>query len=128
MSRFTALLSILTSAAAFAPMGRTASSSALKMSFSSELGAQPPLGFWDPLNILEYADEERFERLRFVENKHGRISMLAILGHLVTTAGVRLPGEVAYGLGFDQSSSRPGTRVDVRAPRTKVERDHGKLK
>ena len=65
--------------------------------------AQPPLGFWDPLNILgEHADEERFERLRFVENKHGRISMLAILGHLVTTAGVRLPGEVAYGLGFDQ--------------------------
>jgi hypothetical protein len=26
--------------------------------------------------------------------------MLAILGHLVTTAGVRLPGEIAYGLKF----------------------------
>jgi hypothetical protein len=102
MFRATALLAILASAAAFVPMGRVATSSALKMSFSSELGAQPPLGFWDPLNILEYADEERFERLRFVENKHGRISMLAILGHLVTTAGVRLPGEVAFGLGFDQ--------------------------
>ena len=52
------------------------------------------------MNILEYADEERFERLRFVEVKHGRISMLAMLGHLVTTAGLRLPGEVAFGLSF----------------------------
>jgi hypothetical protein len=26
--------------------------------------------------------------------------MLAILGHLVTTAGVRLPGEIAYGVPF----------------------------
>lgn len=28
--------------------------------------------------------------------------MLAILGHLVTTAGVRLPGEIAYGLPFSE--------------------------
>ena len=84
MFRVTALLAILASTVAFAPMGRMVTSSALKMSFESELGAQPPLGFWDPLDILRYADEERFERLRFVENKHGRISMLAILGHLVS--------------------------------------------
>jgi hypothetical protein len=44
--------------------------------------------------------QERFDRLRTVETKHGRISMLAILGHLVTTAGVRLPGDIAYGLPF----------------------------
>ena len=35
-----------------------------------------------------------------VEVKHGRISMLAILGHLVTTAGYRLPGDIAYGVPF----------------------------
>jgi hypothetical protein len=64
------------------------------------IGAQAPLGFWDPLGLLKDADEERFERLREVETKHGRISMLAILGHLVTTAGVRLPGEIAYGVPF----------------------------
>lgn len=34
---------------------------------------------------------ERFERLRYVEIKHGRISMLAVLGHLVQE-NVRLPG------------------------------------
>ena len=76
------------------------SSSALKMSFEDALGAQPPLGFWDPLGLLIDADEERFDRLRTVETKHGRISMLAILGHLVTTAGVRLPGDIAYGTPF----------------------------
>merc|ERR1711998_724077 len=65
--------------------------------FEDALGAQPPLGFWDPLGLLNDADEERFDRLRTVETKHGRISMLAILGHLVTTAGVRLPGDIAFG-------------------------------
>ena len=50
-----------------------ARSSALKMSFESEIGAQAPLGFWDPLGLLVDADQERFDRLRTVETKHGRI-------------------------------------------------------
>lgn len=61
------------------------------MSFESELGAQAPLGYWDPLYLVENADQERFDRLRYVEIKHGRISMLAVLGHLVQE-NVRLPG------------------------------------
>lgn len=72
----------------------------LFMQFETELGAQPPLGFWDPLGLLKDVDEERFVRLRNVETKHGRIAMLAILGHLVTSAGIRLPGEIAFGLPF----------------------------
>lgn len=67
------------------------SSTAMKMSFESEIGAQPPLGFWDPLYLLEDADQARFDRLRYVEIKHGRISMLAVLGHIVQE-NVRLPG------------------------------------
>lgn len=58
-------------------------------------------GGWDPLGLLNDADQERFDRLRYVETKHGRISMLAILGHMVTTAGVRVPlgpNEVKNGL------------------------------
>jgi len=62
--------------------------------FEQEVGAQPPLGFWDPLGLLENADQDRFDRLREVELKHGRVSMLAVLGHVVTTAGVRLPGDI----------------------------------
>ena len=100
MFRVSFFVAIMASAVAFAPMGRKATSSGLKMSFQSELGAQPPLGFWDPLNLLKDADQERFDRLRYVEVKHGRISMLAILGHLVTTAGYRLPGKIAYQVAF----------------------------
>mmetsp|Transcript_18829 Transcript_18829/g.17045 ORF Transcript_18829/g.17045 Transcript_18829/m.17045 type:complete len:200 (+) Transcript_18829:42-641(+) len=100
MFRVVAFLAAILSVAAFAPVARVAKSNALKMSFESEIGAQAPLGFWDPLGLLKDADAARFERLRTVETKHGRISMLAILGHLVTTAGVRLPGEIAYGVPF----------------------------
>ncbi len=97
-----AIIAILATAVAFKPPASTRVTRAddLKMAFSSELGAQPPLGFWDPLGLLNDADQERFDRLRYVETKHGRISMLAILGHLVTTAGVRLPGDIAYGIKF----------------------------
>jgi hypothetical protein len=42
------------------------------------------------------ADVERFERLRYVEIKHGRISMLAVAGYLITAAGVRLPGDIDF--------------------------------
>jgi hypothetical protein len=38
----------------------------LRGDFEEELGAQPPLGFWDPLGLLEKADEQRFQRLRAV--------------------------------------------------------------
>mmetsp|Transcript_1156 Transcript_1156/g.1203 ORF Transcript_1156/g.1203 Transcript_1156/m.1203 type:complete len:201 (+) Transcript_1156:75-677(+) len=100
MFRAAAIIASFAGVAAFAPAGRMAASSALKMGFESEIGAQPPLGFWDPLGLLAEADQERFDRLRYVETKHGRIAMLAILGHLVTSAGIRLPGEIAYGLPF----------------------------
>eukprot|EP00597_Dinobryon_sp_UTEXLB2267_P016392 CAMPEP_0201093024 /NCGR_PEP_ID=MMETSP0812-20130820/1562_1 /ASSEMBLY_ACC=CAM_ASM_000668 /TAXON_ID=98059 /ORGANISM="Dinobryon sp., Strain UTEXLB2267" /LENGTH=200 /DNA_ID=CAMNT_0047344949 /DNA_START=93 /DNA_END=695 /DNA_ORIENTATION=+ len=101
MFKFITIISTIASVAAFsASAGRVARSTALKMGYENAIGAQPPLGFWDPLGLLKDADQERFDRLRTVETKHGRISMLAILGHLVTTAGVRLPGEIAYGVPF----------------------------
>ena len=100
MFRTIALLAAIVGTSAFAPASVATRSSALKMSFEDALGAQAPLGFWDPLGLLKDADQERFDRLRLVETKHGRISLLAILGHLVTSAGVRLPGDIAYGVPF----------------------------
>jgi len=100
MFRVVLTLAALLSVAAFSPASRVARSASLKMGFENEIGAQAPLGFWDPLGLLKDADQERFDRLRTVETKHGRIAQLAILGHLVTTAGVRLPGEIAYGVPF----------------------------
>jgi hypothetical protein len=60
-----------------------ASSSSRKVDFRTALGAQPPLGFWDPLGVLKEATSDDFDRIRGIEVKHGRVAMLAILGHLV---------------------------------------------
>eukprot|EP00522_Entomoneis_paludosa_P014825 CAMPEP_0172451272 /NCGR_PEP_ID=MMETSP1065-20121228/9376_1 /TAXON_ID=265537 /ORGANISM="Amphiprora paludosa, Strain CCMP125" /LENGTH=243 /DNA_ID=CAMNT_0013203207 /DNA_START=103 /DNA_END=834 /DNA_ORIENTATION=+ len=68
--------------------------------FENDFGAQPPLGFFDPLGILEGANASKFNRLRYVEIKHGRISMLAVVGYLVTQAGIRLPGDIS-GIPYD---------------------------
>merc|ERR1712008_2370 len=39
---------------------------------------------------------ERFDRLRYVEVKHGRICQLAFLGQIVTRYGIHLPGDIDY--------------------------------
>jgi Chlorophyll A-B binding protein len=62
--------------------------------FAAELGVQQPLGFWDPLGLLDGKDQARFERLRYVEIKHGRIAMLAVVGYITTEFGYRLPGAI----------------------------------
>ena len=91
--KFTIAATLVASAAAFAPSQVAQSSTALK-AFESELGAQPPLGLFDPLGLLDDADQERFDRLRYVELKHGRISQLAFLGQIVTRNGIHLPGDI----------------------------------
>jgi hypothetical protein len=63
MSRIFFLLASLLSVAAFAPISRVINSNGLKMSYENAIGAQPPLGFWDPLGLLKDADQERFDRL-----------------------------------------------------------------
>jgi len=91
--KFTIATTLFASAAAFAPSQVAQSSTALK-AFESELGAQAPLGLFDPLGLLDDADQERFDRLRYVELKHGRISQLAFLGQIVTRNGIHLPGDI----------------------------------
>ena len=93
------IASLVASAAAFAPAKQAAQSTSLK-AFEDALGAQAPLGFFDPLGLLKSGSQERFDRLRYVELKHGRISMLAVVGYLVQEAGIRLPGELGTGLAF----------------------------
>jgi hypothetical protein len=95
------LATLLTSAAAFAPSQVAQTSTALN-AFESELGVQAPLGFFDPLGLLDDADQERFDRLRYVEVKHGRICQLAFLGNIITRAGYHLPGNIdTAGTQFD---------------------------
>jgi hypothetical protein len=66
------------------------------------------------MGVLNDADQERFDNLRATEMKHGRISMLAILGHIVTSSGVRFPGEIAFGVPF--SSMKTGLAVFTTLP------------
>ena len=88
------IAALIGSAAAFAPAQTGKATTALN-AFENELGAQPPLGFFDPLGLLDDADQERFDRLRYVELKHGRICMLAFLGQITTRAGIYLPGYIS---------------------------------
>ena len=93
------LASLIAGAAAFAPVSQKAAQStttALNMAFEDELGAQAPLGFFDPLGLVADGDQAKFDRLRYVEIKHGRIAMLAVAGYLVQEAGIRLPGNIDY--------------------------------
>jgi hypothetical protein len=50
------------------------------------------LGLWDPLKLISDGNQEKFDALREREIKHGRVSMLAVVGYLTTAAGIRFPG------------------------------------
>jgi hypothetical protein len=47
MFKIVAFLALLSTAIAFVPTGRMKTSTSVSMDFKSEIGAQPPLGFWD---------------------------------------------------------------------------------
>merc|ERR1719362_2415742 len=52
--------------------------------------------------MLDDADQATFDRLRTTEIKHGRVSMLAFLGNIITRAGIHLPGSIdSAGDSFD---------------------------
>lgn len=49
---------------------------------AAQLGAIPPLGFFDPLGFTKIGDEAGFRHLRASELKHGRVAMIASIGAL----------------------------------------------
>ena len=110
MMKLTVLAALAGSAAAFAPIQTSSRATALNVDLSKELGAQMPLGFFDPLGMSSGADasQEEFDRLRWVELKHGRVAMLAVTGYLVTYAGVRFPGAGDIPSGFAALDNLPG--------------------
>eukprot|EP00978_Attheya_sp_CCMP212_P037299 scaffold174699_cov45-Attheya_sp.AAC.2 len=96
MMKIAVIASMVAGVAAFAPAQVSKTSVATNMAFEDELGAQAPLGFFDPLGLVADGDQEKFDRLRYVEIKHGRVCQLAFLGQIVTRAGVHLPGDIDY--------------------------------
>jgi hypothetical protein len=104
------LATLLVSAAAFAPASSTVKTTSLQMSdFSKAIGAQMPLGFFDPMGIMKDADQDKFDLYRKIETKHGRIAMMAVLGHIVTSKGDRMPGMEDCKVGLGGLTSIPGT-------------------
>ena len=108
MMKLAVLAALAGSAAAFAPAQTSSRATALNADLSKELGAQAPLGFFDPLGCVADGNKENFDRLRWVELKHGRIAMLAVTGYLVTYAGVRFPGAGDIPSGFAALDNLPG--------------------
>merc|ERR1712056_118265 len=72
--------------------------------FENELGAQAPLGFWDPLGFTSDGSAENFKRRRATEIKHGRVSMLATMGYITPELVGKLPGYLSPSQGL---SGRP---------------------
>jgi hypothetical protein len=102
MMKLIVVASMVAGAAAFAPAQVSKTSVATNMAFEDALGAQAPLGFFDPLGLVADGDQEKFDRLRYVEIKHGRICQLAFLGQITTRAGIHLPGDIdTSGHSFD---------------------------
>merc|ERR1712151_554688 len=67
--------------------------------FESELGVQPPVGFWDPVGFTKDGDADAFRRRRATEIKHGRVSMLATMGYITPELVGKFPGEISPTLG-----------------------------
>ena len=86
---------MIAAAEAFRPLGRMAASTKLSMKygFEDELGAIPPVGYFDPLKLSEGIDKATFDQYRAAELKHGRVAQLAVVGYLVQE-NYRLPGAI----------------------------------
>ena len=86
---------------------------------SEEVGAMPPLGFFDPLNfskpgrplgvfLQDLSDEEKFAWLRAAELKNGRVAMMATVGAIFQHF-VRLPGFESMPAGIKAIEKAPGS-------------------
>ena len=101
------------SAPALAPASRLAASQ-VSMRAEGEIGVTPPLGVYDPLNLLATPvtyPRRSYERYVELEIKHGRIAMLATVGVITTEAGFRWPGYLSKSLDL-KFEDIPGGALD----------------
>jgi len=91
---------LFSSAKAFRTPSSTLMPTKFLASFNGKdaVGSLPPLGYWDPLGLIENGPygtpEENFFHYRSVELKHGRIAGVAIVG-LLTAETTRFTGELS---------------------------------
>lgn len=75
---------------------------------SGEVGAMPPLGYFDPAGFCKKGDLAGFRNLRAAEIKHGRVAMMAALGAVVQHY-VKFPGFEKVPAGLGAVTTSPGT-------------------
>lgn len=75
---------------------------------STEVGAMPPLGFFDPAGFCKKGDLDGFRNLRAAEIKHGRVAMMAALGAAVQHY-IQFPGFEKVPAGMDAVTTAPGS-------------------
>ena len=106
------LATLFAGASAFTAINTsTQSKSALDACISKEEILKSPntieLGkVWDPLGLAEIGGDETLAWYRHAEVKHGRVAMAAFVGWWAVGAGLRLPGELSYGLDFASIPSK----------------------
>merc|ERR1719453_132208 len=98
-------LAMIMTASAFVPTPvlkstvatRTASKGSLNMfNVEDQLGVLRPVGFFDPLGLSKGITEEKFNRWRTVEIKHGRVCMMAFLGFIWQQGVGHFPGYISH--------------------------------
>jgi len=78
-------------------------STAGKEAFGNAVGQTAPLGYWDPIGFTQDGDKDKFDTYQLFEITHGRVSMLAVTGYLITgPLGVRFPGAENVPAGFSK--------------------------
>merc|ERR1719392_104581 len=83
---------------------------------SKELGAVPPLGYWDPFGMMAFQDKAKFERNRELELKHGRICMVATIGMVAPDIFGRFPGYLSPSAGFWRRRTWPSPQTTATPP------------
>lgn len=83
---------------------------------SKELGACPPLGYWDPFGMMAFQDQAKFERNRQLELKHGRVCMLSTIGMIVPDTLGRFPGELSPSIGLKYADIPSGIEAIYKVP------------
>lgn len=102
------LLSLISSAVAFAPAQQVQLSSSTSLNALGDMaGNTGPFKEFDPLGLATLGSESTLAWFRAAELKHSRVAMLATTGYLVQASGVHFPGMLssAEGVSFESLSS-----------------------
>lgn len=67
------------------------SSPSADFNVENQIGAMPPLGFFDPVGFCKDNNQSEFRKLRAAEIKHGRVAMMSCIGSVVQHY-IRIPG------------------------------------